>query len=268
MLSLDFVTGRHLNFSLTFQPQPEQQDPLQQQQLQQQQLQLQQNDINQQFAEVNQQFKELNMQYVGANLESTLQTPKPQEVPQPPQQNLYYDPNANPSQYEPTEYEQEATTGSAATVPPAPAPVAAYPGYNYLPNDVDNTATPAAELYDPNMSQAQHLQQQQQQHAGQAQDYPSYDQPADPAAPGAAGGYGYDYWSGSQQPPYGDEVSWKSSSARQSQPLLVCRAFGSRVVGLRPFCFQLAFSLLPSWLPECCLVFWVHSWFVFDCERL
>ncbi|EDV34550.2 uncharacterized protein Dana_GF21377, isoform D [Drosophila ananassae] len=179
-------------------PQPEQQqqqDPLHQQQQQQQQL--QQHDINQQFAEVNQQFKELNMQYVGANLESTLQAQKPQEVPQP-QQNLYYDPNAIPSQYETTEYEQ-APEASGSAAAPALAPVAAYPGYNYLPNDVDNTTTPAAELYDPNISQMP------QQHPGQPQDYPSYDQPADSGAPGG-GNYGYDYWSGSQQPPYGDEL--------------------------------------------------------------
>ncbi|KAH8306495.1 hypothetical protein KR018_000560 [Drosophila ironensis] len=161
----------------------------------------QQNDINQQFAEVNQQFKELNMQYVGTNLESTLQAPKPQELQQPlpqhqQQQHLYYDPNAVQNQYEaPATYDSQAGEPAAVAPPAAPsagAPVPGY-GYGYLPNDADNTAAPASEAYDPNLSQLQPPQQT-------VPDYPSNDQGvAEPAAP-------YDYWSGSQQPLYGDEL--------------------------------------------------------------
>ncbi|KAH8420609.1 hypothetical protein KR009_012107 [Drosophila setifemur] len=183
----------------------------------QEQLQQQQQDINQQFAEVNKQFKELNMQYDGANLEHTLQANTNQDAQaqaqaqvqdhyaqqqQQQQQPLYYDPNATQTQYEATPNEQ-ATEAGGAPPPPVPAPAVPAYGYGYMQNDADN-----------DLSTRSTFDESHQQHEFQSDPAVNEGYAAPVPVPAAAApGYGYDYWSGTQQPPYGDELQTQQRPA-------------------------------------------------------
>lgn len=178
------------------QPQQEQLQQLQQNQ----QVQQEQNDIDQQFAEVNKQFRELNMQYESnSNMENTLQPQLPPVDQQPPQQQQQV---LSESYQQPTQQYYE---------PPPQAPTESDPYGQGQPSYYDPNAGQLH--YDPNAAQHQYDQQQPQ-----PQPTPSYGQiepgteayqPGQPTTDPAAvpSGYGYDYWSGTQQPPYGDEVS-------------------------------------------------------------
>ncbi|XP_032580087.1 protein transport protein Sec16A isoform X5 [Drosophila sechellia] len=189
--------------SLAYVPQQEQLQQLQQNQ----QVQQDQNDIDQQFAEVNKQFRELNMQYESnSNVENTLQSQLPpvDQQPSQQQQQVLSESHQQPPQqyYEPP--------------PQAPAESDPYghgqPSY-YDPNAGQHQYDPnAGQLhYDPNAAHHQYDQQQPQPQptpsCGQIEPGSEAYQPGQPTADPAAvpSGYGYDYWSGTQQPPYGDE---------------------------------------------------------------
>ncbi|XP_070074856.1 uncharacterized protein Sec16 isoform X3 [Drosophila takahashii] len=172
-----------------------------------QQQQQEQNDIDQQFAEVNKQFRELNMQYDGGNLESTLQTqlppveqqqqPAQSEVPPPQQQ--YYEP-------------PPAAAAAAAQVPAESDPYGQQQGSYYDPNaGMQHQYDPNAGIqhqYDPNTEAHHQYEHGQIEPASEA-----YQPAADPSA--APAGYGYDYWSGTQQPPYGDEPALKDEAEEE-----------------------------------------------------
>ncbi|XP_039227447.1 protein transport protein Sec16A isoform X5 [Drosophila yakuba] len=203
--------------SLANVPQQEQLQQLQQHQ----QIQQEQNDIDQQFAEVNKQFRELNMQYEShSNIENTLQSqlqPVDQQPPQQQQQQVLSEAHQQPPP--PQQYYE----------PPPQAPTETDPYGQGQPSYYDPNA--GQHQYDPNAGQlhydpnAAHHQYDQQ---SQAQPTPSYGQiepgteayqpgqtTADPAA--AASGYGYDYWSGTQQPPYGDEPNENQAALKDEE---------------------------------------------------
>ncbi|EDW81866.2 uncharacterized protein Dwil_GK25487 [Drosophila willistoni] len=175
---------------------------------QQQQQQLQ-NDIDQQFAEVNKQFRELNMQY-----DDTLQVAK--DAAQPT--DLQQQPNVQqPEYYEQPHPEQETLNdpnGQLQQQQPQQAQVVPPPMF-YDPSAVQQQAAtgqyghiePSVEAYG-----GQPLEQQQQHHQQQPQDPSLYGQPA-AATTGA-----YDYWAGTQQPPYGDEHQHQQARPAISMP--------------------------------------------------
>ncbi|EDX01479.2 protein transport protein Sec16A isoform X4 [Drosophila yakuba] len=208
---------RQLRSLANVQPQQEQLQQLQQHQ----QIQQEQNDIDQQFAEVNKQFRELNMQYEShSNIENTLQSqlqPVDQQPPQQQQQQVLSEAHQQPPP--PQQYYE----------PPPQAPTETDPYGQGQPSYYDPNA--GQHQYDPNAGQlhydpnAAHHQYDQQ---SQAQPTPSYGQiepgteayqpgqtTADPAA--AASGYGYDYWSGTQQPPYGDEPNENQAALKDEE---------------------------------------------------
>ncbi|KQS30436.1 uncharacterized protein Dere_GG17728, isoform F [Drosophila erecta] len=203
---------RQLRSLANVQPQQEQLQQLQQNQ----QIQQEQNDIDQQFAEVNKQFRELNMQYESnSNIENAMQ---PQLQPldqqpsqQPAQQQVLSESHQQPPQqyYEPPAHAPTESDAYGQGQPPYYDPNAGQ--HQYDPN--------ASQLhYDPNAAHHQYEQQPPQQATpsyGQIEPGTEAYQPghatADPAA--APAGYGYDYWSGTQQPPYGDELQQQTRPA-------------------------------------------------------
>ncbi|XP_017065113.1 uncharacterized protein LOC108103890 isoform X2 [Drosophila eugracilis] len=193
--------------SLADVPQQEQLQHLQQEN----QFQQEQNDINQQFAEVNKQFRELNMQYDGGNLETTLQQQLPPvDQQQPPlQQQVVPETHQQPPQqyYEPP-----------PQVPAETDPYGQGQQSYYDPNAGQHQYDPNAsqQQYDPNAALHQYDQQPQQLTPSYGQIEPATEayqsgQATDPAS--VPPGYGYDYWSGTQQPPYGDEPNENQAAA-------------------------------------------------------
>ncbi|XP_043949653.1 protein transport protein Sec16A isoform X8 [Drosophila biarmipes] len=194
---------RQLRSLADVQQQPEQLHQLQQEK----QIQQQQNDIDQQFAEVNKQFRELNMQYDGGNLENTLQQPVPAPVEQQPVQPGLPEAHQQPAQpyYEPPAAAQ--ATGETDAYGQGQQPYYDPAQMQYDPNAVQHP-------YDPNAGHHQYEQQPPTGGYGQAEPATEAYQPGQAAdAAAAQPGYGYDYWSGTQQPPYGDELQQQARPA-------------------------------------------------------
>ncbi|KAH8250511.1 hypothetical protein KR038_008561 [Drosophila bunnanda] len=167
---------------------PPQQEQLQEQQEQQQQQ--QQEEIYQQFAEVNKQFRELNMQYRN---DIALQQPPPPAEAQPlPEQHQQQPPAPPQQQQQQPQYYEPA--------PPHAQPETEAYGQQQQPQP--------PLYYDPNAAAQQPYDQQLlTSNYGQIDTATeAYQGQAPEAAPAAAPVYGFDYWSGTQQPPYGDEL--------------------------------------------------------------